>query len=152
MALDGGICLFLGNELFQSISFLLQSLFPRIKASNGKKLTVGYTLLGISSAAIAMCDRSYILLSSLAAVCLGIGYGLTETTTNMIAIETKGNAPRTITYQQLSICLGRTIGPWFISFFTSSPQALSQCFFGVGAVMVVPVILTLSSSKKVTLQ
>lgn len=138
--------------LFAASMVLLQSLFPRIKASNGKKLTVGYILLSISSIAIAMCDRSYILLSGLAAVCLGVGYGLTETTTNMIAIETKGNAPRTITYQQLSICLGRTIGPWFISFFTSSPQALSKCFLGVGAVMVVPAILIMLSSKKVALQ
>lgn len=125
-----------------AISMVLsQSFYPKLRMADNRKLTIGYLLLGISAFFIAVCSTSFGIFSTLAAVLLGIGYSLTETTTNMIGIESNEGNSKTITYQQLSICLGRTIGPWFISLFATSQDMLSQCFLGIGISMLIPVVL-----------
>lgn len=118
---------------------LSQSFYPKLRMADNRKLTVGYLLLGISAFLVAACSTSFGLFSTLAAILLGMGYSLAETTTNMIGIESSGSNSKAITYQQLSICLGRTVGPWFISLFATNQDMLSQCFLGIGISMFIPV-------------
>ena len=134
--------------MFSLSMTILQKKFPSLKIQDRTKLIIGYSALSIAgiTAYYASGDQFYIL-SALSAVTFGIGYGLTETTTNTIMMEKKSTGT-IITIQQLSICLGRTCGPWFISYFSKDIQQLKICFLVTSFILISPAFFFLIENHK----
>lgn len=126
--------------IFAVAMVVSQYLYPRISLPNKYKLFIGYTTLGLSVLFTAICKIAFFPFAITSALLLGLGYSLVETTTNTLVMG-KNVSSSIITIQQLSICLGRTIGPYFVSFFSSSMESLRHCFLIISLIQVVPIIL-----------
>ena len=127
--------------IFAISMVISQRLYTSINITTKIRLTFGYVLLCLAIIAATVSDMSFYLLSSISALTFGIGYSLTETATNTLMMEKKANAPRLVTIQQLSICLGRTIGPWIISFFSADIIQMKKGFMIMSLSMLIPIIL-----------
>lgn len=135
--------------VFAVAMILSQQKYSKLEWSDDRKLMVGYMLLGLSTVlSIACCHVLYFPLAALSAAFFGVGYSLTETTTNAMMMAEKENASILITVQQLSICMGRTFGPWFTSLFSGSTESFELCFILLAAVQAFPIILLLFRKKK----
>jgi predicted MFS family arabinose efflux permease len=130
--------------LFSISMVVCQSAYHRIHIGDKSKLIAGYILLGLSVALASVSNTTFFYLCAVSsAVSFGIGYSLVETTTNTLVMAQSPNDTSAVfvTIQQLTICLGRTIGPWFISFFSGSEQQLRLCFLIVAASLALPIVL-----------
>lgn len=134
--------------LFSIAMVLSQFSYSHIKTPAKINLAIGYGLLAVSILAATFSDISFYLLVIISAISLGIGYSLTETATNTIVMQEKESAEISITVQQLSICIGRTAGPWFIALFSSSIDRLRSCFVMIAIAMAIPFMLSMISSKR----
>lgn len=135
-------------SIFAISMVTVQALYSRIKLQNEKKLIAGYILLAASIILVTFYKHFFLFTSGLSALLFGMGYSLVETTTNTIVIRTENNKDMTITIQQLSVCIGRTIAPWIASIFASSIQQLRTCFLVFGASLCLPIFLSFYSSIK----
>ncbi len=126
--------------LFSISMVASQKAYSRLRSCSRMKLLAGYASLAISALLAGLSGISFYAFSAISAITFGIGYSLTETTTNTLVMA--GNNPAAIvTIQQLSICLGRTFGPWIISFFSGDAGQLKICFIAMAASMLLPLLL-----------
>lgn len=130
-----------------------QVIYKRLPINNQKKLLVGYSVLCVSLLLTSYFNpKLFYLLSITSAILFGLGYSLTETTTNTIVMTDSNNNQQSnssllVTISQLSICFGRTVGPWFASFFSDTPESLRLCFLITSVLFIIPILL---SSCKLT--
>lgn len=131
--------------LFAFSMVICQKLYPKIKLSSTKKLVVGYILLGISVLCAGITEKAFYAFSILSALSFGIGYSLSETATNTLIMKEK--SPSLINLQQLTVSLGRTLGPLLISVFSKDTNQLNKCFIYVSISMFIPILLTIKPRK-----
>ena len=123
-----------------SISMVLsQKYYRHIQISTRSKLIIGYFLLGVATLLAGLSSYSFYAFSILSAISFGVGFSLTETTTNTLMLLKKETATIFLTIQQLSISLGRTIGPWFIAIFSKNIDDLTVCFILIALFQILPI-------------
>lgn len=123
-----------------SISMVLsQKYYRHIQISTRSKLIIGYFLLGVATLLAGLSSYSFYVFSILSAISFGVGFSLTETTTNTLMLLKKETATIFLTIQQLSISLGRTIGPWFIAIFSKNIDDLTLCFILIALFQILPI-------------
>lgn len=125
-----------------SISMVLsQRFYSFFKTSNKYKLIIGYFLLGGSTILIGFSNNYFYIFAVISAICFGIGFSLTETTTNTLMILKKETATIYVTLQQLSIGIGRTAGPYLIALFSKDIEKLKLCFIFIGICQIIPIFM-----------
>ena len=128
--------------VFSLTMILSQKLYYSFRISRTKLLILGYMGLGISIVLISFCSYSFFLFAIMSSVLFGIGYSLTETTSNIIMLLNEKHSALLITITQLAGSLGRTFAPWAASFFSGGIQSLKIFFVIIAIFSIVPIVLT----------
>lgn len=137
--------------VFSSSMLLSQLFYPKLSLKNRTKLFWGYLALAITLFAIGTSAKTVFYLCSLGAAFLfGIGYSLVETTTNALVVSASNSsvAGGLATIEQLTVCLGRTMGPWCVSFFSDSAFGLRLCFTVLALALLAPCLVFSSTFRE----